>query len=173
MMRTVYGDHNRFLSGYLEKFPGYYYTGDEAYQDSEGYIWILGRTDDVIKVSGHRLGTAELEASISSFPEVVESAVIAVPDEIKGNAIVTFVVGKRSISCEEIKAHVRATYGPIAVPSNIIFVSDLPKTRSGKIVRRLLRTLYLGEEIGDTSTLINPDVITEIKTRVAPYRLQT
>ena len=162
MMRTVHGDHGRFLKGYLQKYPGYYDTGDEAYQDSEGYFWILGRSDDIIKVAGHRIGTAELEATIATFPGVIESAVIAVPDAIKGNALVPFVVGKSALSSDELSAHIRSQYGPIATPARVIFVSDLPKTRSGKIMRRLIRSLYLGEETGDTSTLINPEVVQEI-----------
>jgi acetyl-CoA synthetase len=162
MMRTVHGDHERFLTGYLQKYPGHYYTGDEAYKDTEGYFWILGRSDDVIKVAGHRIGTAELEATIATFPGVVESAVIAIPDEIKGNALVPFVVGKFALSSEDLSAHIRSQYGPIASHARIIFVSDLPKTRSGKIMRRLLRSLYLGEAVGDTSTLINPEVVGEI-----------
>lgn len=163
MMRTIYKDHNRFLESYLERFPGYYFTGDEAYKDNEGYIWILGRSDDVIKVSGHRLGTAEIEANIAAFPGVVESAVIAIPDEIKGNAIVSFVVSKTKMSQEDIKAHVRTTHGPISVPDKVFFVEDLPKTRSGKIVRRLLKSIFLGQPIGDTSTLINPEVLEAIR----------
>ena len=162
IMRTVHGDHERFLKGYLQKYPGYYDTGDEAYRDHEGYFWILGRSDDVIKVAGHRIGTAELEATIATFPGVVESAVIAVPDAIKGNALVPFVVGKVALSSDELSAHIRSQYGPIASPARVIFVSDLPKTRSGKIMRRLLRSLYLGEEAGDISTLINPEVVDEI-----------
>ena len=162
MMRTVHGDHERFLKGYLQKYPGHYYTGDEAYKDDEGYFWILGRSDDVIKVAGHRIGTSELEATIATFPGVVESAVIAIPDEIKGNALVPFVVGKTALSSEDLSAHIRSQYGPIASPARIIFVSDLPKTRSGKIMRRLLRSLYLGEAVGDISTLINPEVVDEI-----------
>jgi acetyl-CoA synthetase len=159
MMRTVYGNHDRFVHEYLGKFPGHYCTGDEAYKDADGYIWITGRTDDVIKIAGHRLGTAELEAIIATFPGVIESAVTPIPDTIKDNAIVAFVVAKTTISSEEIKLHLRIAHGPIAIPEKIIFVSDLPKTRSGKIVRRLLRSLYLGDQIGDTSTLVNPEVV--------------
>jgi acetyl-CoA synthetase len=159
MLRTVYGNHNRFLKEYLGQFPGHYCTGDEAYKDEEGYIWILGRTDDVIKVAGHRLGTAELEAVIATFPGVIEAAVTTIPDTIKDNAIIVFAVGKEPISSRDLQNHLRTAYGPIAVPEKIVFVSDLPKTRSGKIVRRLLRNLYLGKDVGDTSTLINPDVI--------------
>ena len=162
MMRTIDGDHDRFLQEYLGRFPGYYYTGDEAYKDEEGYLWIQGRTDDVIKVAGHRLGTAELEAAIATFPGIIESAVTAIPDPIKNNAIVVFAVGKTTLSSNDVKAHLRTVYGPIAVPEKVIFVSDLPKTRSGKIVRRLLRNMYLGESIEDISSLINPEVIESI-----------
>ncbi len=159
MMRGVYKDQNKFLTTYLEKFPGFYYTGDEAYKDADGYIWIVGRADDVIKVCGHRLGTAEIEAAISTFPGVVESAVIAVPDAIKGNDIVAFIVAKESLSPTDIKQHIHHMFGPIGVPKDIVFVPDLPKTRSGKIVRRILRNLYLGEQIGDTSALANPEIM--------------
>jgi acetyl-CoA synthetase len=119
----------------------------------------VGRADDVIKVCGHRLGTAEIEAAISTFPGVVESAVIAVPDAIKGNDIVAFIVAKESLSPTDIKQHIHHMFGPIGVPKDIVFVPDLPKTRSGKIVRRILRNLYLGEQIGDTSALANPEIM--------------
>ena len=162
LMRTIYNDHGRFKETYLKRFPGRYFTGDEAYKDADGYIWILGRADDVVKVSGHRLGTAELEASANSFPDVVESAAIAIPDAIKGSSIVIFVVGKKTISPTELKTHMRNTYGAIAVPDQVFSVSDLPKTRSGKILRRMLRNLVLKEPITETSILVNPEAIEQI-----------
>lgn len=169
MMRTIYNDHAKFVRDYLEKFKGYYFTGDEAYKDKDGYIWILGRADDVIKIAGHRLGTAEIEASLATIPGVTESAVIAVPDSLKGNSIVAFLVAKEALSADAVKKHVRETFGPIAVPDTICFVPDLPKTRSGKIVRRLLKSIYLEEPIGDFSTLINPEVIEALQA-VIPQR---
>lgn len=162
MMRTIFQDHDRFTKDYLKRFPGYYFTGDEAYKDADGYIWIAGRADDVIKVSGHRLGTAELEAAVNSFPGVVESGAIAIPDEIKGSSIVMFVVGEKPILFSEIKDHVKKILGPVAVPDTVYFVPDLPKTRSGKIVRRLLRNILLKEKISETSTLINSELVEEL-----------
>lgn len=163
MMRTIFSDHNRFVREYLDRFPGSYATGDQAVQDSDGYIWILGRTDDVVKIAGHRLGTSELEAAVATFPDTVESAVVAIPDPIKDNALIVFIVAKQPVTQHAIQRHLREVYGPIAVPKQVISVSDLPKTRSGKIMRRLLRNLYLGNPVGDISTLINPEVLANIQ----------
>lgn len=169
MMRTIYKDHNRFIDTYLKKFPGYYFTGDEAYKDNKGYIWIMGRADDVIKIAGHRLGTAELEACINSYADIVESAAIAVPDAIKGNGLAIFVVSKKNITETDLKNHIRKAYGPVAVPDHVFFVQDLPKTRSGKILRRLLKNIYLHESIQETSTLVNPEAIAQISAQLEKY----
>ncbi len=163
MMRTIFQDHERFTKEYLQRFPGYFFTGDEAYKDADGHIWIVGRADDVIKVSGHRLGTAEIEAAANALPAVFESAAIAIPDPVKGSAIALFVVGENNVQTSDIKDHMKTALGPIAVPDLVIFVPDLPKTRSGKIMRRLLRNILLQEPISETSTLINPELIDELR----------
>lgn len=167
MMRTIFNDHQRFVSSYLEKFPGNYVTGDEAYQDEDGHYWITGRMDDVIKVCGHRFGSAELEKCISSFPGIVESAVTAVPHEMTGEGIVVFAVTQGAPDADALKNHVRRTYGAIAVPHMVYFVSDLPKTRSGKIIRRMLKDALARKPFGDTSTLVNPECVAEIERVVA------
>ena len=142
MMRTIYNDPDRYVSQYWSKFPGYYLTGDSARRDEDGYYWIIGRVDDVIKVSGYRLGTAEIESALVSHPAVAEAAAIGLPHEIKGNAIHTYVILKAGIDkteklLEELRAHVSHEMGPIAKPEQITFVDSLPKTRSGKIMRRV------------------------------------
>ncbi|HYN87682.1 MAG TPA: acetate--CoA ligase [Ardenticatenaceae bacterium] len=160
MLRTVYGDPERFKSQYFAKYAerGYYLTGDAARRDQDGYFWIIGRTDDVIKVSGYRLGTAEIESALVSHPAVAEAAAIGVPDEVRGNVINAYVILRQGYSGspsleQELKQHVRHEMGPIAVPTRIEVVSTLPKTRSGKIMRRLLKAQVTGQPLGDTSTL--------------------
>ncbi|MHA2298120.1 MAG: acetate--CoA ligase [Candidatus Hodarchaeales archaeon] len=159
MLRTLYKDPDRYMNQYWAKYEGrYYVTGDAAKMDDDGYIWIIGRTDDVIKVSGHRLGTAEIESAIVSHPKVAEAACIGLPHEMKGNAIKAFVVivssaEKSEELAQEIRQHVRNRLGPIARPDWVEIVDGLPKTRSGKIMRRLLKARELGQDIGDTSTL--------------------
>ncbi len=173
MLRGVWGDPKRFKEVYFSRFPGYYYTGDGARRDEDGYIWIIGRLDDVINVSGHRLGTMELESALVSHPAVAEAAVIGVPHEIKGETIYAFVILKEGYQPseeleKELKQHVRKVIGPIATPEFIQFVSGLPKTRSGKIMRRILRKIATGQydDLGDTSTLADPSVVEElIRTR--------
>jgi acetyl-CoA synthetase len=156
MMKTVYGDPERYASYWSEKLGGYV-TGDVAVCDREGYWAVLGRSDDIVKVAGHRIGTADVESSLIQHPAVVESAVIGLPDELKGERIMAFVVLKDAEPSDELRveliAHVRRELGPIAQPSAVAFVDGLPKTRSGKIMRRLLRARELGEAEGDTSTL--------------------
>ncbi|MDW7727673.1 MAG: acetate--CoA ligase [Candidatus Methanoperedens sp.] len=166
MMRTVYGNHARFREKYFTVFPGIYQTEDSARKDEDGYYWIMGRLDDVIKVSGHRLGTAEIESSLVSYPGVAEAAVVGFPHEIKGEAIYAFVTLKEGVKeSDELKAelvaHVRNTIGPIAKPEKLQFAEALPKTRSGKIMRRILRKIAKGDigDIGDTSTLADPSVV--------------
>lgn len=160
MLRTVWGDDERFVQQYWSKYraQGWYLAGDTARRDEDGYYWIIGRNDDVIKVSGYRLGTAEVESGLVSHPLVAESAVIAVPDEVKGNVIYAYcilVAGKQGDAklVEDLKNHVRHEVGPIAVPEKIEFVDALPKTRSGKIMRRVLRARAMGQPLGDLSTL--------------------
>ncbi|NDJ34756.1 MAG: acetate--CoA ligase [Chloroflexi bacterium] len=158
MLRTIYGDPDRYVEAYWSRFPGWYMPGDSAKKDEDGYIWIIGRIDDVIKVSGYRLGTAEIESALVSHPDVTEAAVVGVPDELKGNVIHAFCIlqqGKdpsRELEME-VKEHVGHEMGPIAKPAVVEFVDSLPKTRSGKIMRRVLRAQVMGEPVGDLSTL--------------------
>jgi len=158
MMRTIYKDPDRYVNQYWSKFPGVYLTGDSAKRDEDGYYWIIGRVDDVIKVSGYRLGTAEIESALGSHPAVVEAAAIGLPHEVKGNAIYTYVILKTGIEkndklIEELRHHVSHEMGPIAKPEHIEFVDSLPKTRSGKIMRRVLKARALGQEPKDIMTL--------------------
>jgi acetyl-CoA synthetase len=166
MMRTIWGDAARFKETYFTKFPGYYCTGDGARQDKDGYYWLMGRIDDVIKVSGHRIGTAEVESALVSHPKVAESAVVPMPHSLKGEGIYAYVTlkmgEKPSPELEaELKAHVRKSIGPIATPDVIQFADGLPKTRSGKIMRRILVKIAAGntDNLGDTSTLADPSVV--------------
>lgn len=158
MLKTLYKDPERYKKTYWERFPGYYLAGDSARRDKDGFIWIMGRIDDVIKVSGYRFGTAEIESALVSHTAVSEAAVIGKPDEIKGNIIKAFVILKQGYDSsdslrEELRQHVGRHMGPIAKPSEIDFVDSLPKTRSGKIMRRLLKAKELGQPLGDLSTL--------------------
>ena len=164
--RTIFGDHRRFVSTYFEPYKGYYFTGDGCRRDSDGYYWITGRVDDVLNVSGHRLGTAEIESALVSHPLISEAAVVGCPHEIKGESIycfVTMVDGAAPTEevTRELRQLVRETVGPIASPDAIQIAVDLPKTRSGKILRRLLRKIAEGstQSMGDTSTLANPDSV--------------
>ncbi|HIK37929.1 MAG: acetate--CoA ligase [Geminocystis sp.] len=174
MMRTVYGDPDRFRKGYWEHIPPkdgqyFYFAGDGARRDEDGYFWIIGRVDDVINVSGHRLGTMEIESALVSHPAVAEAAVVGKPDEVKGEEIVAFVTLESSYTpseqlANELKAHVVKEIGAIARPAEIRFTDALPKTRSGKIMRRLLRSLAAGQEIsGDTSTLEDRSVLDKLR----------
>ena len=166
IMRTVYGDHERFLDTYFRRFPGYYMTGDGVLRDEDGYYWITGRVDDVLNVSGHRLGTAEVEGAIGQHETVAEAAVVGYPHDIKGQGIyayVTLMTGESASDTVEtgIKQAVRQQIGPIATPDKIQFTPALPKTRSGKIMRRILRKIAEGDisNLGDTSTLADPTVV--------------
>ena len=169
IMRTVYGDHQRFFETYFEKFPGKYFSGDGCKRDEDGYYWITGRVDDVIIVSGHNLGTAEIEGSIGGHPSVAEAAVVGYPHEIKGNAIYAFVTlrtghGVTDNTRSEIIKRVRADIGPHASPEKIQFTEGLPKTRSGKIMRRILRNIASDkvDDLGDISTLADPSVVSSL-----------
>jgi len=169
MLRTVFGDPRRFQETYFVQYPGMYFTGDGARKDEDGYFWLMGRVDDVINVSGHRMGTAEIESALVSHDTVAEAAVVGFPHEVKGQGIYAFVTLKSGIgSSEELKkelvAHVRKEIGPIATPDKIHFADALPKTRSGKIMRRILKKIASGEirDFGDTSTLADPTIVEEL-----------
>ncbi|MDB4611891.1 acetate--CoA ligase [Flavobacteriaceae bacterium] len=169
MLRTTYGDHKRFKETYFSAYPGMYFTGDGAKRDHDGYIRILGRVDDVINVSGHRMGTAEVENAINEHPRVIESAVVGFPHDIKGQGIYAYVICdedgiSNEILIDEIKNMVRKIIGPIAKPDEIQIVPGLPKTRSGKIMRRILRKVASKDisNLGDTSTLLNPEIVEQI-----------
>ena len=168
ILRTTYGDHQRCINTYFSHYKGMYFTGDGVKRDHDGYLRILGRVDDVINVSGHRMGTAEVENAINEHEEVIESAVVGYPHEIKGEGIYAYVIVNSKSSDDLIKKEisdvVRRVIGPIAKPDKIQIVSGLPKTRSGKIMRRILRKVASNDfdNLGDTSTLLNPDVVDEI-----------
>lgn len=166
LARTIYGDHERYRQTYFAPYTGYYFTGDGARRDADGYYWITGRIDDVLNVSGHRLGTAEIESALVAHPKVAEAAVVGVPHDIKGEGIYAYVTlnGDAAISEQvktELKAWVREQIGAIATPDAIHFAAQLPKTRSGKIMRRILRKIAAGhlDQLGDTSTLLNPEAV--------------
>jgi acetyl-CoA synthetase len=166
MMRTVYGDHQRFIDTYFKTYPGTYFTGDGARRDADGYYWITGRVDDVINVSGHRLGTAEVESALVAHPKVAEAAVVGCPHDIKGQGIYAYVTLKSGVEAsdalrKELIAHVRKEIGPIATPDYLQWAPGLPKTRSGKIMRRILRKIAenLPDQLGDISTLADPSVV--------------
>ncbi|MCC6715585.1 MAG: acetate--CoA ligase, partial [Gammaproteobacteria bacterium] len=168
-MRTVYGDHERFIDTYFRMYPGTYFTGDGARRDSDGYYWITGRVDDVINVSGHRMGTAEVESALVLHPSVAEAAVVGYPHDIKGQGIYAYVTLMKGVDAteelrKELVAHVRKVIGPIASPDVIQWAPGLPKTRSGKIMRRILRKVAANEldSLGDTTTLADPGVVDDL-----------
>jgi acetyl-CoA synthetase len=167
MLRTLYNDAERYTSSYWKEIPGMYFTGDGAHQDQDGYFWIMGRVDDVLNVSGHRLGTMEIESALVSHPAVAEAAVVGKPDDLKGQAMVAFVIPRQEPTGEgvatlvkELKAHVAKEIGSIARPDEIMLTRTLPKTRSGKIMRRILKDVAAGKSVsGDTTTLENPSLL--------------
>jgi acetyl-CoA synthetase len=169
MLLTLWGDDKKYKSVYWSKFENNYYPGDYAIKDSDGYFWLLGRADDILKVAGHRIGTAELESSLVSHIDVAEAAVCGIPDEIKGEVIVAFVVTKQKIKKSvdalrvELRETVRNGIGPIATPQQIYFVAKLPKTRSGKIMRRVLKAIASNENIGDVSTLEDSTAVKDVQ----------
>jgi len=167
MMLTVWGDEERYEQ-YWSKYPGRYYAGDYAVRDGDGHLWMLGRADDVLKVSGHRLGTAELESALVSHPGVAEAAVCGVPDEVRGEAIAAFAVLREGATCgrDELVSWVREKMGAVAAPSRMHIVPRLPKTRSGKIMRRLLRDLAEGRDVGDTSTIEDPGAVSDVRAAI-------
>jgi acetyl-CoA synthetase len=172
MLRTIYGDPERYVQNYWSRYPGKYFTGDGCKMDEDGYLWLLGRVDDVMNVAGHRISTYEVESALVDHPCVAEAAVIGRTHELKGQGISAFVTLKESAQAsdklkEEIRAHVATKIGAIAKPDDIFFVSELPKTRSAKIMRRLLRDIAEGRILGDTTTLADPTVLAKLKTQYA------
>jgi acetyl-CoA synthetase len=173
MLRGIYGDPERYQETYWSRFPGRYFAGDGAKLDDEGYLWLLGRVDDVMNVSGHRVSTTEVESALVDHPSVAEAAVVGANDATTGQAIIAFVTLRTGFSTgdeahgQELRAHVAKKIGAIARPKTVVFTDDLPKTRSGKIMRRLLRDVAEGRVLGDTTTLADPAVVEEIRRRAA------
>jgi acetyl-CoA synthetase len=173
MLRGIYNDPDRYVKQYWSRWPGVYFTGDGAKRDEDGYFWLLGRVDDVMNVAGHRIGTMEVESALVDHQSVAEAAVVGISHEIKGTAIAAFVIVKESQREEaakdpakfeaELKAHVAEKIGAIARPEKILVTADLPKTRSGKIMRRLLRDIAEGRALGDVTTLADPTVVASLK----------
>jgi len=168
MLLDIYGDPQRYIESYWSRFPGSYYTGDYAMRDEDGYFWLLGRADEVLKVAGHRISTGELEAAAVSHPAVVEAAVLGKPDEVKGESITLFATLREDVKAspeleKELCQHLRHVIGPIATPEEVYFVDSLPKTRSGKIMRRVLRAVALGQSLGDLTTIEDEASVQEIQ----------
>jgi acetyl-CoA synthetase len=169
MLRGLWGDPQRYVDTYWSRWPNYYFAGDGAKKDDEGNIWLLGRVDDVMNVSGHRLSTTEIESALVSHPKVAEAAVVGANDEMTGQAVVAFVILRSEAGTggadivKELRDHVGVEIGPIAKPKSILVVTELPKTRSGKIMRRLLRDVAEGREVGDATTLADSSVMDTIR----------
>jgi acetyl-CoA synthetase len=175
MLRGIWGDEERFRETYWSRFPGAYFAGDGAKKDADGDLWLLGRVDDVMNVSGHRISTTEVESALVSHPSVAEAAVVGAADETTGQGIVAFVTPKGSVAEDvssgqafvaELRDHVATQIGKIAKPRQILIVPELPKTRSGKIMRRLLRDVAEHRELGDVTTLADPTVVNAIGDRM-------
>ena len=170
MLRTVFGDEKRYIDTYWSKYDGMYFAGDGAKYDDDGYFWLLGRVDDVMNISGHRISTAEVESALVAHESVAEAAVIGRADEISGEAIAAFVTLISGFEGNEeliitLRQHVSDKIGPIAKPKSIVITNDLPKTRSGKIMRRLLKDISEERKLGDVTTLANADIVSELQTR--------
>ncbi|MGA1775389.1 MAG: AMP-binding protein, partial [Nitriliruptoraceae bacterium] len=170
MLRGIWGDEERFIETYWSRFPGRYFAGDGAKRDADGYLWLLGRVDDVMNVSGHRLSTTEIESALVSHPKVAEAAVIGRADPQTGQAVAAFVTVRGGVEADEalareLREHVATMISPIAKPASLLFTADLPKTRSGKIMRRLLRDIAEDKQLGDTTTLADAGVVDAIKGR--------
>jgi len=168
MLRTIYGDDARYVETYWSKFGDKYFAGDGAKLDEQGYWWILGRVDDVLNVAGHRIGTMEVESALVDHPLVAEAAVVGKQHDLKGQALAAFVTLKEGNAPsaglkDDLKDHVARKIGAIARPDDILFSADLPKTRSGKIMRRLLKDIAEGRALGDTTTLADPAVVSRLK----------
>ncbi|MEM4316283.1 MAG: AMP-binding protein, partial [Nitrososphaerota archaeon] len=175
MLMTLFKDPERYKQVYWSRFEGVYYTGDYAMKDSDGYFWLLGRADEVLKVAGHRLGTIELEDAMVSHRSVAEAAVVGRPDEVKGEVIVAFVTLKQGYTpsqelANELREHVRNLVGPIATPEEIHFVRSLPKTRSGKIMRRVIKAVASEMDVGDMSTLEDEASVEEVRAAIESLR---
>jgi acetyl-CoA synthetase len=172
MARTIYGDDDRYVDTYWSRFPGRYFPGDGCKRDEDGYYWLLGRVDDIMLVSGHNISTTEVESALVSHPAVAEAAVVGRKDDLTGQAIAAFVTLRGSVEgnedlLAELREHVSNTLGPIGKPKSIVFTNDLPKTRSGKIMRRLLKDISEHRQLGDVTTLANEDVVNDIASRSA------
>ena len=172
MLRGIWGDPERYRDTYWSRYPGRYFAGDGAKVDDDGYLWLLGRVDDVMNVSGHRISTTEVESALVSHPSVAEAAVVGANDPTTGQAIIAYVTLRAGFDAdpahaEMLRTHVATEIGAIAKPKTIIFTPDLPKTRSGKIMRRLLKDVAEGRTLGDTTTLADATVVEEIRTRAA------
>ncbi len=172
MLLTLWGDDDKYRTVYWSKYKNMYYPGDYAIRDKDGYFWMLGRADDVLKVAGHRLGTAEIESGFVLHKSVAEAAVCGIPHEVKGEAIIAFLVLKEGVMPdkklrEELILHIRKVVGPIATPDKLYIVSKLPKTRSGKIMRRLLKSVANNDKIGDVSTLEDEGAVDEVRSAFA------
>jgi acetyl-CoA synthetase len=170
MLRGIWGDPDRFVKQYWSKYDDIYFTGDGAKRDEDGYFWLLGRVDDVMNVSGHRVSTMEVESALVDHKSVAEAAVIGKNHDIKGQEIAAFVTVKSGVDAtpalmDELKQHVTKKIGSLARPDDVIFSAELPKTRSGKIMRRLLRDIAEGRALGDTTTLADPNVVAQLKTK--------
>jgi acetyl-CoA synthetase len=168
MLRGIYGDPERYKATYWNRFKGMYFAGDGARRDEDGYFWLLGRVDDVMNISGHRISTIEVESALVDHPVVAEAAVVGKHDPVSGEAIFAFVITRTGIETSdelaaELRAHVGKVIGPIAKPKYLLFTPDLPKTRSGKIMRRLLRDLAEGRSLGDTTTLADVSVVDSLR----------
>ena len=178
MLRGIWGDPDRFVKQYWSKYDNIYFTGDGAKRDEDGYFWLLGRVDDVMNVSGHRVSTMEVESALVDHKSVAEAAVIGKNHDIKGQAIAAFVTVKSGVDgspalMDELKAHVAKKIGALARPDDVIFSAELPKTRSGKIMRRLLRDIAEGRALGDTTTLADPTVVAQLKTKYEEQEAST
>jgi acetyl-CoA synthetase len=176
MLRGIWGDDERYTQTYWSRFEGVYFAGDGAKKDDDGDIWLLGRVDDVMNISGHRISTTEVEHALVSHPAVAEAAVVGATDAVTGQAIVAFVTPRGSVAEDEssgdqfvqaLRDHVAQTIGPIAKPRQVLVTPELPKTRSGKIMRRLLRDIAENRELGDVTTLLDPSVTEAIRDRMA------
>ena len=172
MLRGIWGDHDRYVKTYWSQYPGRYFAGDGAKIDADGYLWLLGRVDDVMNVSGHRISTTEVESALVDHHAVAEAAVVGASDDVTGQAIVGYVIIRNDAVASdelvaELRQHVATKIGPTARPKRVIIVPDLPKTRSGKIMRRLLRDVAEGRDLGDTTTLADPAVVDAIRDSAA------
>jgi acetyl-CoA synthetase len=168
MLRTIYGDDQRYRDTYWSRFPGRYFAGDGAKLDEDGYWWVLGRVDDVLNVAGHRIGTMEVESALVDHQAVAEAAVVGKAHDLKGQALAAFVILKEGNQPsaglkDDLRDHVARKIGAIAKPDDVFFVADVPKTRSGKIMRRLLKDIAEGRALGDTTTLADPNVVARLK----------